>query len=140
MGKNGRIIIELAQILYFRKLDFSDKIPRLMNEKSEKSALVPRKGKEDAVTSEAFANAIALWADASSDSESLRRRDLVRVKTKAIEDFFAFAGKAAHEVTPMDVKAWRQGLEARGLALATIYCRLSFLSSFYEWIVGLHIK
>jgi integrase len=116
-----------------------------MDEKIENTALALSEGKRSAAAPEALANAIALWADASSDSESLRRSDLVRVKTKAIEAFFAFAGKAAHEVTPMDVKAWREGMEARGLALATIYCRLSFLSSFYEWMardpeLGGHIQ
>jgi site-specific recombinase XerC len=145
MGKCGRIIIKLAQILYFRNLDFSDKITRYMEEKSEKSALIRVNRKGSAAVDESVANAIALWADASSDSESLRRADLVRLKTKAIAAFFAFAGKAASEVMPMDVKAWREEMEARGLKLATIYCRLSFLSSFYEWMMrdpelGEHIR
>jgi integrase len=107
-------------------------------EKMEKTALVP-------AIDEAIAGAIALWADATSDSESLRRRDLVRVKTKAIEDFFVYAKQEAHVVTPLVVKAWRDEMQKRGLAPATIYCRLSFLSSFYEWLMrdpdlGRHVR
>jgi integrase len=114
-----------------------------MDEKSEKTALIPGQGK--GTIDEVIANAIALWADITSDSESLRRRDLVRIKKRAVEAFFTFAGKAAQEITPMDVKAWREGMEARRLALTTIYCRLSFLSSFYEWLMrdphlGAHIQ
>ncbi len=135
MGKNGRLFIKLAQMLYFRKLTCSGRIISRMDEKSEKSALVPRRVEREAAADSGFAKAIALWADASSDSESLRRRDLARVKKKAVGAFFAFAGKDAGEVTPMDVKAWRDEMEARGLALSTIYCRLSFLSSFYEWMM-----
>jgi integrase len=36
----------------------------------------------------------------------------------------------------VDVRAWRSSLEARGLKPATVYARLSRLSSFYEWAVG----
>src|SRR5262245_57930439 len=116
-----------------------------MSEKSEKTALVTSRGKEEAAIDGVIANAIALWADGSSDSESLRRRDLVRIKRKSVEAFFNFAGRAAHEVTPMEVKAWREEMESQGLALATIYCRLSFLSSFYEWMMrdpglGAHVQ
>jgi hypothetical protein len=45
----------------------------------------------------------------------------------------------------MDVKARREEMKVRELALATIYCWLSFLSSFYEWMardpeLGRHIQ
>lgn len=116
-----------------------------MESQDKKTALITRLEGSEAALDEAIANAIGLWADGSSDSESLRRRDLVRIKRKAIEAFFARVAKGAHEVTPMDVKAWREEMEARGLALSTIYCRLSFLSSFYEWLMrdpslGAHIQ
>src|SRR5581483_6033534 len=101
----------------------------------ENTSLVPTSDRGENSVGKALGHAIALWADGSSDSESLRRHDIVRIKSKAIEGFFAHAGKSAHEVTPLDVKAWRGAMEARGLALATIYCRLSFLSSFYEWLM-----
>lgn len=114
-----------------------------MKEKSKKTALVPGAGK--GTIDQVIANAIALWADGASDSQSLRRRDLLRIKQRAVESFFISAGKSAHEITPMDVKAWREGMEAQRLALTTIYCRLSFLSSFYEWLMrdphlGTHIQ
>lgn len=93
-----------------------------MNPKEEKSALIlPSTG----TAGEGIANAIALWAEGSSDAESLRRQDLLRIKRKAVAAFFTHVAKEAHEVTPLDVKAWRGLLEARGLALSTIYCRLS---------------
>jgi integrase len=116
-----------------------------MGEKNKKTALIRGVAKREAAIDEAIANAIALWADGSSDSESLRRRDLMRIKKKAIVSFFARVAKAAHEVAPMYVKAWRVEMEAGGLALSTIYCRLSFLSSFYEWMMrdpslGAHIQ
>lgn len=103
-----------------------------MNQKAERTALI---SSDSETFGEGIANAITLWADGSSDSESLRRQDLVRIKRKAVESFFARVAKEAHEVTPLDVKAWRGELEARGLALSTIYCRVSFLSSFYEWLM-----
>ncbi|MGH7180016.1 MAG: tyrosine-type recombinase/integrase, partial [Tepidisphaeraceae bacterium] len=106
-----------------------------MEDKDEKTALILSGSRPETAIDEALANAITLWADGSSDSESLRRADLVRIKRKAVEAFFARVAKAPQEVTPMEVKAWREEMEARGLALATIYCRLSFLSSFYEWMM-----
>jgi integrase len=116
-----------------------------MEEKDEKTSLVLSGSRPETPLAETLANAITLWAEGASDSESLRRADLVRVKQKAVEAFFAGAAKPPHEVTPMEVKAWREEMEARGLALSTIYCRLSFLSSFYEWMMrdpslGLHIQ
>ncbi|MGA9773118.1 MAG: tyrosine-type recombinase/integrase [Blastocatellia bacterium] len=98
----------------------------------EKIALRALKIEATAI-SEALANAIALWASSVSDADSLRFKDLLRLKTRAVLAFFAHSKKAVHEVTPLDVKAWREYLEQRQLAQATIYCRLSFLSSFYQW-------
>lgn len=98
-------------------------------------ALAPS-GAAGSELSAALRNAIALWADASSSRDSQRYKDLVRVKTRNLQDFFQHAGKAMHEVTPLDVRAWREAMEARGLRLATIYARLSFLSSFYSWVLA----
>jgi integrase len=116
-----------------------------MGETDKKTSLILGESRPEAALDDAIANAISLWADGSSDSESLRRADLVRVKRKAVEAFFARVARQPHEVTPMEVKAWREEMEARGLALSTIYCRLSFLSSFYEWmmrdpLLGEHIQ
>lgn len=87
-------------------------------------------GREDGV---ALRNAIALWADATTDAGSDRRSDLLRDKTRAVTTFFGFAAKHAAEVLPLDVKKWQVALETSGLTRATVYTRLSLLSSFFEW-------
>jgi site-specific recombinase XerD len=84
----------------------------------------------------ALQNAISLWADARTDPESARRRDLLRDKTKAVTDFFTYIGKHPAQVTALDVKAWQVELERRGLSAATIYARISRVSSFYEWAMS----
>jgi len=79
------------------------------------------------------ASAIQLWADATTNQESARRHDLVRDKQNAVGSFFGFVGKHPAEVKPGDVKAWRIELEERGLSAASIYGRVSRVSSFYNW-------
>ncbi|MFL6213206.1 MAG: tyrosine-type recombinase/integrase [Blastocatellia bacterium] len=86
--------------------------------------------------SAALRNAIALWADATTDASSSRRADLLRDKQRAIADFFAFAEKHPAEVRPSDVKAWQAVLEAAGLKPATVYWKISRLSSFYTWAMA----
>jgi integrase len=98
--------------------------------------LIKVEGGNRPVIDEALGNAITLWAEISTDAESLRYRDLIRVKSKAIGNFFGRAGKSPAEITPLDVKAWREEMDARGLAAATIYARLSHLSSFFNWLMG----
>jgi integrase len=82
---------------------------------------------------DAIAGAVALWADARTDPGSGRRLDLLRDKQTAVNDFFAYAGKHPAQVTPLDVKAWQAELETQGLAPATVYAKISRVSSFYEW-------
>jgi site-specific recombinase XerD len=84
----------------------------------------------------ALQNAIALWADARTDPESARRRDLLRDKVRALSDFFAYVGKHPELVTTLDVKAWQAELERSGLSAATIYAQISRVSSFYEWAMS----
>ena len=84
----------------------------------------------------ALQNAISLWADARTDPESARRRDLLRDKTRAVTDFFTYIGKHPAQVTALDVKAWQAELERRGLLATTIYARISRVSSFYEWAMS----
>lgn len=81
-------------------------------------------------------NAVALWAQARTDQESPRRADLVRDKTRAVGDFFTFTGKHPGQVTPLDVATWTAHLEDQGLAPATIYNRLSQVSSWYKWALS----
>ena len=84
----------------------------------------------------ALHNAIGLWADASTDAASLRRRDLLRDKTKAVTAFFEHCPKHPAQVTPLDVKTWQAHLEGQGLAPATVYARMSRVSSFYAWALS----
>lgn len=81
----------------------------------------------------ALRNAIALWADATTAPTSLRRDELAHDKREAAHSFFSFTGKHPSEVTPLDVTEWRRALEAHDLKPATVYARLSRLSSFFEW-------
>jgi integrase len=82
---------------------------------------------------DAIVDAVALWADARTDPASDRRLDLLRDKQIAVSDFFAHVGKHPAQVTPLDVKTWQAELEAQGLAPATVYAKISRVSSFYEW-------
>jgi integrase len=81
----------------------------------------------------ALRTALHLWATATTDAESHCRRDLLRAKQQAAADFFSHCGKLPGEVRPGDVEAWRKSLEERDFKPATVYTRLSRLSSFYEW-------
>lgn len=83
----------------------------------------------------AVAPAISLWVDHTTDPDSPRRADLVRDKSKAVLDFFAFTGKNPLNVTPLDVKTWQAELEEEGLAHSTVYAKISRISSFYEWAI-----
>ena len=81
----------------------------------------------------AMSVAVVTWADATTDASSQRRGDLLRDKSKAVADFFAFIGKGPEKVTPGDVKAWQEELESQDLSPATIYAKISRISSFYNW-------
>jgi integrase len=82
----------------------------------------------------AFRSALSLWADATTDATTRRRDELLKGKPKVVEDFFAFVEKHPGEVSPEDVKRWQRRLEER-LRPATVYVRISLLSSFYEWMM-----
>ena len=92
----------------------------------------------------ALRNAVSLWAEASTRTESNRRHDLLRDKFHALlsdghdgtaAGFFVCVQKAIDQVTPLDVKAWQAYLEDMGLAHASVYARISRLSSFYNWLM-----
>jgi integrase len=80
-------------------------------------------------------NAIHLWAVATTDAESHCREDLLRAKPQAVTSFFAHAGKDLPEIKPADIEVWRMHLEKQGFKPATIYARISRLSSFFEWLM-----
>lgn len=86
----------------------------------------------------ALTNALRLWSEAVTAPSTERRDELLGYKRRAVEDFFDFAGKPPADVSPLDVEGWRQHLgrarpEGRGLGPSTIYARVCFLSSFFEW-------
>jgi len=102
-----------------------------MSQIDHQESLVVR---ENALTL-ALRNAIHLWANATTDTATVRRQDLLRDKEHAIIAFFKFSDKHPAAVLPVDVKAWQDSLEAQHLAPATVYGRVSRLSSFYGWVM-----
>lgn len=80
----------------------------------------------------ALRNAVALWAEATTAPTSLRRDELEHDKREAANSFFSFMGKHPSEITPLDITEWRRKLGVRNLKQATIYARLSRLSSFFR--------
>jgi site-specific recombinase XerD len=83
----------------------------------------------------ALQNAIHLWAAATTDAESTCCADLLRSKRQAVSSFFAYARKHPGEITALDVQNWRGALEEKGFKAATVYARISRLSSFYSWLM-----
>lgn len=96
---------------------------------AQQTALAPLAGDSHA----ALRNALRLWASAVTAASSEQRGDLLRYKQRVIESFFVHAkGKSPAEITAQDVEGWRNEL-AKTLKPATVYARVSFLSSFFEW-------
>lgn len=93
------------------------------------TALVPNRADE----SEALNNALKLWAESATAPSTERRAEIKGYKRKAVSSFFSFTDKSPSEVSPLDVEAWRKSLEEAGLKPNTIYARVCFLSSFFEW-------
>jgi integrase len=87
-------------------------------------------------TEKALSNAIALWAGGTTRPETWDREEKLQDKIAVVSRFFAFAGKHPGEVTPGDVERWRQHLAEQGQKPATIYARISRLSSFYKWLLA----
>ena len=86
----------------------------------------------------ALRHALRLWADASTAPSTERREELRGYKQRVVASFFSFAGKPPGEVSALDVEAWRDRLsrpkpEGLGLKANTVYARVCFLSSFFEW-------
>jgi integrase len=90
----------------------------------------------------ALRTAADLWAEATTAATTQRRGEVMHDKVAAVRGFFAFTGKAPADATPGDVQAWRVHLESRRprggepLRPATVYARISRLSSFYEWLMS----
>jgi integrase len=84
-------------------------------------------------TQAALRHALRLWAEASTAASTERRAEIQSYKQRVVSSFFSFAGKHPGEVSALDAEAWRKSLEAAGLKPNTVYARLCFLSSFFEW-------
>jgi len=78
--------------------------------------------------------AALLWADSTTGATSFHRSELLHAKCFAVLSFFRFINKDLSEVKVADVRAWRERLEERHKP-ATVYARISRLSSFYEWVM-----
>lgn len=84
----------------------------------------------------ALRNAIEVWAASSTGADVRRRVELITKKRRVVESFFAEVGKDPGAVTPADVQGWCEQMkreDGRRPAAATVYARVSFLSSFYAW-------
>ena len=83
-----------------------------------------------------IANSIETWAKASSINIAGRRKpDVVRDKKTAVASFFAVAGKTPEQITTNDVLEWHQFLLDDKKAESTIYTRLSYLSTYFGWLM-----
>ncbi len=79
---------------------------------------------------------IELWASASTGVESRRREEQLRNKQKIVRSFFDWISKSPGQVEPPDVRTWCKHMAEEGLSPATVYARVSFLSSFYRWAIS----
>lgn len=102
--------------------------------------IAPRLG----IITPALTKAVDMWADVRTDANSKRRHDLLRDKHNALlgdgkdgaaAGFFVVVGKPVEQITPADVKAWQLYLEDMGLSAASVYARISRVSSFYDWLM-----
>jgi integrase len=84
----------------------------------------------------AIPNAISLWAESTTRAETFERHFKLQDKVQAVTRFFAFADKHPGEITPEDVQRWRGRLESEGQKPATVYARISRISSFYKWLMA----
>jgi integrase len=84
----------------------------------------------------ALRNAIHLWAEQNTRPETYDRKDKLKDKIQVVSDFFSFTRKHPDEVLTTDVLAWREHLESLKQTPATVYARLSRVSSFYKWLMA----
>jgi len=84
----------------------------------------------------ALKNAIELWASNSTRPETFDRDTKLLDKISIVKSFFAFINKGVGDITPSDVEEWHNYLTQQGKKAATIYTRLSRLSSFYKWLLS----
>ncbi len=103
---------------------------------TQETALIPLR--EDAGV--ALRHALRLWAEAVTAPSTERRDELQGYKQRVVSSFFSFVGKSPGTISALDVEAWRDWLarskpDGLGLRANTVYARVCFLSSFYEWAI-----
>lgn len=81
----------------------------------------------------ALRTAVEVWATSSTSGAARRREELIAKKRKVVDSFLAEVGRDPGEVTASDVQGWCDRMRRGGRSPATIYARVSFLSSFYTW-------
>jgi integrase len=89
-------------------------------------------------TQAALRHALRLWAESSTAPSTERREEIRGYKQRVVASFFSFVNKHPGEISALDVEDWRRWLERPkpdGLDLRpnTVYARVCFLSSFFEW-------
>lgn len=77
-----------------------------------------------------------LWAKGCTRPETWERDYKLQDKIATVGRFFAFVGKSPWEVRPEDVEHWREDLARAGQQPATVYTRVSRVSSFYKWLMA----
>jgi len=104
-----------------------------MNQKEQSLAVTSALMAGSVAQDAALRSAIHLWAKAKTSESAFRHQDLVRKKREVVQSFFSFVGKSPGEVDELDVERWLERLGERKLKPATVYARVSFVSSFYRW-------
>jgi integrase len=104
-----------------------------MSEATE-TALIPL----ERDTQGALRHALRLWAKATTAPSTERRKEIQSYKQRVVTSFFSCVNKHPSEVSALDVEEWRKWLgrpkpEGLGLRPNTVYTRVCFLSSFFEW-------
>ena len=84
-------------------------------------------------TQAALRHALRLWTEASTAPSTERREEIQGYKQRVVASFFSFVNKHPGEISALDVEEWRKSLEAAKLKPSTVYARVCFLSSFFEW-------
>jgi integrase len=89
-------------------------------------------------TQAALRHALRLWAEATTAQSTERRDEIQSYKQKVVSSFFSFVKKHPGEISALDVEEWRKWLERQkpeglGLMPNSVYARICFLSSFFEW-------
>lgn len=84
----------------------------------------------------ALRTAIELWASTSTGATTRKRDELLHKKRRAVQNFFDEIAKDPGDMTPLDVRDWCGRMkreDGKSPSAATVYARVSFLSSFYAW-------